>query len=324
MILTRLMTIALLILLTTASAFAQFEKEAGKIAVNNALFPCPANNGKIAFLRFDEKIPGTPQELYLIDLATGKETRLLPGVNFANSTSPTFALSPDGSKFIVPVKGTVGSWELVQYTVGSRKGTQLGDLAQYVIAPSQEEIESHYVDPSSLLDVVDLTWSPSGKKLMFTMVRPSNSSVWWMDAASGRSRQATEDRVGFFGSFHPNEDMFCYTDNIMSEGITANEGILLRSLTTGDIDTLCNEKDEEFGGSISPDGKFLVYSRIVDGTTNVWMMNLSTRQQKALTNSSGGKNCSFPRWSFDGKKIYFQGNNFLPQPVIFVRDFTPF
>lgn len=324
MYLTRLSTIALLVVLLSSYAFAQFEKEAGKIVSHNAMMPAPAGSDKLAFLRMDEKVPGAPLELYLLELATGKETRLLPGVNFNEQPTYAFAFSPSGNEFVVPVKGTKGAWDLFKYTVGSRTGTQIGDLSPYVDVPSPEVIRSLNLDKSSLLQITDLSWSPSGKRLIFSMMRLDRSAIWWIDLATGRARQATEDKTGYWGAFHPDDERFCYTDNIIQEGISTSEGIVLRSIASGDVDTLLNTKDNEFAGTISSDGKFLAYNRNVNNTNNVWVYNLATRESRALTNSTGGKHCAYPKWSPDGKKIYFQGNGFEKQTVVFVRDFIPF
>ena len=324
MILTRLSKITLFFVLFSTCAFAQFEKEAGKIVVHNAMIPVPAGNDKLAFLRMDEKIPGMPLELYLMELATGKETRLMPGVNFAEHPSYAYAFSPSGSEYVVPVKGTKGAWEFFKYAVGSRAGTQIGDLAQYVDVPTQDIMIGLNLDKSSLLQVTDLNWSPSGKKLIFTMMRPGRSSVWWMDIATGRARQATEDKVGYWGSFHSDDVKFCYTDNIIREGITTTEGIILRSTVSADADTVVDTSDNEFAGAISPDGRYMAYNRNIDNTNNVWVINLATRESKAITKTTGGKHCAYPKWSPDGKKIYFQGNGFESQSVVLVQNFVPF
>ena len=324
MTLTRLTTILLFFTALTSIASAQFEKEAGKLIFKNGLMPYPAGNDKIAFVRPDDKIPGTPFELYLGEVATGKETRLLPGFDFSKSPTYAFAVSPSGTEFVVPTKGGAGAWELMKYTVGSKTGTQIGDLSQFKEIPKPEAITGLNIDPSSLVEISDMTWSPSGKKLVITMVRADNSAVWWVDIATGRARQATEDKVGYWGSFHPNDDLLCYTDNIIYEGISTDEGILLRSITTGDIDTLCNTRDHESAGVISPDGKYLAYNRKVNECNNVWVMNLATRETKALTNVSGNKHCAYPRWTPDGKRLVFQGNGFISAPVVFMREFTPF
>ncbi|MGB5106322.1 MAG: hypothetical protein WBP29_14785 [Candidatus Zixiibacteriota bacterium] len=325
MSLTRLSTIALFFVALTASAFGQFEKEAGKIVFKNALMPYPAGNDKIAFVRPDDKIPGTPFELFLGEIATGKETRLLPGVDFSKKPTFAFAFSPNGTEFVVPTKGGAGAWELMKYSVGSQTGAQIGDLAQFKEVPRPEALTGLNIDPTSLVEISDITWSPSGKKLVFTMVRPDNTAVWWMDIASGRARQATEDKTGYWGSMHPNDELICYTDNIIYEGISTNEAILLRSITTGDIDTLCNSLDEESAGVISPDGKYLAYTRKIKDSNNIWVLNLASRESRALTTVSGGsKHCAYPRWTPDGKRIVFQGNGFIPQPVALIRDFATF
>lgn len=318
------MTPIILLALLSSSAFAQFEKEAGKILFKNAMVPYAAGAGKITFLRLDEKIPGAPVELYLGEIATGKETRLLPGTNFMQMPNPSYAVNPAGTEFVVPVKGGTGSWELMKYTMGSTTGTKLGNMAQFMIVPTKEEMEAYGIDPTSLLQITDLNWSPSGKKIIFTMVRQNGTSVWWIDIATGRTRQATEDKLGYWGTMLPDDEHFCYTCMLVQEGISSSEGILMRSITSGKIDTLCNSKDAETAATVSPDGKYAAYNRMIDGTNNVWVVNLATKEARAITHTANQKHCAYPKWSPDGRKLYYQGNEFLPQPVVFVSDFVPF
>lgn len=53
----------------------------------------------------------------------------------------------------------------------------------------------------------------------------------------------------------------------------------------------------------SPDGKWVVFDSIRDGTRGLWRVSASGGQAERLTKGVG----SLPRWSLDGKQIYFIG-----------------
>lgn len=314
---------SLLMLALTIGASAQNEFPVGKILVENALMPVPAGPDAVAFFRADEKIPGVPVELFLIDLKTGKETRVLPGFDFREIPTFTHAWSPDGSFFVIPRKIS-GQWELLRYPVGSRSGEKITNLIEFRDPFTMQVLQQMQYDPELLLSVSDLAYSPSGKRLIFTFHQPMKTAIWWLEPETGRMRQATEDKVGLYGSFHPNDDLFCYTESVDKGTAGVDQDIILRSIKTGVADTLIATRDHEFAGSVSPDGKYIAYTRTVGQTNNVYICKIETRETKALTNSTDGKHCLYPRWSPDGRRIYFQGSNFKPKPVVFVREFTPF
>ncbi len=319
----RLSAIGSLVILLCASASAQFEKEAGKIIVRNGFAPNAAGPGKVAFLRADPKIPGAPIELFTLDLASGKESRLLPGVDIGQVPGFTYAFSPSGKEFVLP-QLSKGMWEIAKYRVGEREPVIVSKLADHRVLIGEAERENLGLTPDREQSIGDLTWSPSGNRLLFTFMRLRKNAIWWIDLASGNTRQATPDLYGYYGSFHPNDDLFVYTENFNKPDVGADQDLVLRSISTGKEDTLTGGPAHDFAGRISPDGKYIVFNRTVGGSNNVFVMNLATRQVKAQTNVTNGKQCAFPVWSPDGKRIFFQGNGFGKEVVVFVREFTPF
>jgi len=317
------MHVGLCVAILAGAAYGQYEREAGKIVVRNGLMPAAVGSDKVAFLRVDEKIPGNPIELFMRDLKTGEEKRLMPGYNFNDLPTYTYAISPDGTELALQNK-VAGCWELMIYKVGARSGKQVSNLIQYREDLPKDALEQLGMDASDLVSVADLSWSPSGKRLIFTLMRPGKASVWWLEIATGRTRQATEDLVGYYPSFSPDDDRFCYTEPVVKEGITTDEDLVLRSITTGDADTITTSRDHELHGQISPDGKYVLYCRKVQNTNNIYVMNLATREARAITHSTNDRHCTAPRWSSDARKVYFQGNNFTTQPLIFEKEFVPF
>jgi Tol biopolymer transport system component len=324
----RLQTLFLMICLLIVALqpiSGQYEKEAGKLLFTNIMAPAPAGPGKVAFLRADPKHPGAQVELYLGDMKTLTETRVLPGVGFGKTAGLVFTWSPDGSEFVIPQMSN-GCWELFRYKSGSRTGEQISKLSQYKESTSKEMLEEMKVTEEQSLTIGQLAYSPSGKRILFLMDRPGRSALWWIDPQTGNTRQAAEDLTGFSGCFAPDDEHISYTINRLLDPniLSANEDIVLRSLKTGVIDTLTNSPAMESDGVISPDGKYLAYVVTTASIDNLWVMNLATRQSRQFTFAKTGKNCTTPNWTPDGKQIVFFGVGFASQPSVFVKDFVPF
>jgi Tol biopolymer transport system component len=320
-----LFVIICLLIVAFQPVSGQYEKEAGKLLFKNVMAPAPAGPGKIAFLRADPKLPGELVELYVGDMKTQMETRVLPGVGFGKTAGLVFAWSPDGSEFVIPQMAK-GCWELFRYKSGSRTGEQISKLIQYRESMTKDEMEMQNLTEDQLLSISQIEYSPSGKRILFLMDRPGKSALWWIDPQTGNTRQATEEQIGFYGCFAPDDDHISYTINRLLDPkvLSANMDIVLRSLKTGKIDTLTNSPAMEFSGVISPDGKYLVYIVTTSGINNLWVMNLATRQSRQITFAASGKYCSMPNWTPDGKQIVFLGYGFATQPSAFIKDFVPF
>ncbi len=320
-----LFVIICLLIVSVQPASGQYEKEAGKLLFKNALAPTPAGPGKVAFLRGDPKHPAGEIELYLGDMKTLTETRVLPGVGFGKTVGTVFAWSPDGGEFVIPQQVN-GCWELFRYKLGSRTGEQISKLIQFKEERSQEIMELQELTPEELLRVGPMAYSPSGKRIIFLLDRPGKAALWWIDPLTGNTRQATEDQVGYHGCFAPDDEHISYTLTRRTSPTTMsdNEDIVIRSLATGKVDTLAGSSAMESAGTISPDGKYLAYVVTTAGINNLWVMNLATKESRQFTFATKGKQCTSPKWTPDGRQIVFAGIGFLPESAAFVKDFVPF
>jgi Tol biopolymer transport system component len=155
--------------------------------------------------------------------------------------------------------------------------------------------------------------------------RLSKTAVWWHDLESGKTRQATEDRTGYHGSFHPDDDIFYYTAMVRKgDGISADEDIIKRSISSGVADTIIATRAFEYNPEVSPDGKYLLYVKRENMVNNIQVLSLETGETRQLTSARSGQNCNLARWSAGGKAIYVQGAGFLSKPAIFSIQFEPF
>ena len=100
-----------------------------------------------------------------------------------------------------------------------------------------------------------------------------------------------------------NEDEIIFTNNR-----TGNNDIYLFNLTSNKLDTLTNSDSNDERASISPDGKFMVYSsdRFEKGNQDILIQNLKDSSIKNITQSTGTE--LIARWSRNGDKIIYGTN----------------
>ena len=74
----------------------------------------------------------------------------------------------------------------------------------------------------------------------------------------------------------------------------------------GAIGAASADADDSFACAFSPDGQQLLYSRIVEGFNQLFVLDLTTRRDRALTHSGSHKYQG--AWSPDGRWIAFSAN----------------
>lgn len=155
-------------------------------------------------------------------------------------------------------------------------------------------------------------WSPDGQLLAFTSNRNGNNDVFIINARGGIPRQLT---------FHSGNDVA--TDFspdgkwvIFTSGRSSSSSIYKISVDGGNaLPLLDTYWSRPYQARISPDGSSVLFSL---GTENgylwrrgyqgsnaakIWIKGLS--ETKARIVFGDERNCFWPRWSEDGKQIYF-------------------
>jgi tricorn protease len=155
-------------------------------------------------------------------------------------------------------------------------------------------------------------WSPDGQWLAFTSNRNGNNDVFIMNAQGGIPRQLT---------FHSGNDVA--TDFspdgkwiIFTSGRSSSSSIYKISVDGGNaLPLLDTYWSWPYQARISPDGNSVLFSLGTENgylwrrgyqgsnTAKIWIKGLS--ETKARLVFGDERNCFWPRWSEDGKQIYF-------------------
>jgi tricorn protease len=196
------------------------------------------------------------------------------------------AISPDGTMIAFSYMGDI-------WVVSSQggKATRLTDHVAYDGEP---------------------IWSPDGQWLAFTSNRNGNNDVFIMNAQGGIPRQLTfhtENDVA--ADFSPDGKWVIFTS-----GRSSSSSIFKIGVEGGNaLPLLDTYWSWPYQARISPDGSSVLFSLGMENgylwrrgyqgsnTARIWIKGLSeTRARLAFGDE---RNCFWPRWSVDGKKIYF-------------------
>jgi len=82
-----------------------------------------------------------------------------------------------------------------------------------------------------------------------------------------------------------------------------------------------DSKYDEYGGNVSPDGKWMAYLSKESGSYQIYVSSFPEKIGKWQITTDGGEE---PRWSPDGKTIYYKNDtNLMSVPISFSPTFTP-
>jgi len=144
-------------------------------------------------------------------------------------------------------------------------------------------------------------WKPDGSAFVFHSTRTGHREVWTMPVGGGPPRQVTRGEAeSSYPTWSPDGREIALRNNGIV--IVAEEGGRERRLST-------NPNDWE--SDWSPDGRWIVFNSVRDGTPGQWLVPAAGGEPERLTKGEG----SWPRWSRDGTEIYFIGRGALANNV---------
>lgn len=129
------------------------------------------------------------------------------------------------------------------------------------------------------------------------------------DASQDSAAVSPDDSTIVYGEADQRHDLGLHIANADGTGV--------RALTkAADVDALGGDDEPSF----SPDGKWVVFERVVDpdaGKAGLWVIRTDGAGLRRLTDDA--TDAGHPRWSPDGKQILFTGRNdattFAPAPL---------
>lgn len=162
--------------------------------------------------------------------------------------------------------------------------------------------------------VMDMSFSPTGEKIVFTDVYDGNTDIFMINAYQGAAvQQITTSSSSDLGAvFSPNGKEIFFT-KAESSYQTVNgyqKQIMRYYVWSYNLETsLLTQYSEGFTPSVSPDGKNLIVTRNskdAEARGEIWMINIESGQTSLIL-SDPEKGFSSPQISPDGKRIICVG-----------------
>ena len=314
---------------------ADFEADTTRLLLDDVARGWYTPTGQLIYVRTDGAVFAAPFDLDALEL-TGPGLPLFEGVQL-NTSTPELAVAWDGTVLYATGEQTnQGSRELIW--VDRSGDTELVDPsltgATYfsaTLSPNDDRVALAMVEAggtgTSQLWVKELPDGPLTRLTTTTGSSTAGRPVWSQDGRSISFIADNTDDVTFSharsiaadGSsegvsdvllehtrpvrevfFTPDERGLLFRQGVAGQG-TADLGFL--DLQTGSIDeTLLASDFDEFGMSLSPDGRWMAYSSDASGRPEIFVRPFPEGTSRVQVSANGGRS---PVWAHNGRELFF-------------------
>ena len=147
-------------------------------------------------------------------------------------------------------------------------------------------------------------WTPDGNALVFSSNRDSADADLWMKRADGTSdAELLHEAPGFQG---PQTWLEGGRVLMFATAEGGSLDLMLLDLETREVQTYLATEFDEVRGQASSDGRWIAYESNESGQDEIYVRPYPVAPGKWQVSSAGGED---PRWSPDGKTIYYLGSD---------------
>jgi len=147
-------------------------------------------------------------------------------------------------------------------------------------------------------------WSPDGEWGFFGSDRSGNYDIWKRRADRSLDAELVLD---IEADVYPTSISADGAMLLFYSGLFPNHDVGILALDTGATEMLVDTAVNETWGSFSPDGRFFAFHSNETGQNEVYVREVSSgRTFPVSTSTRGGW---VPRWSRDGREIYYRSYN---------------
>ncbi len=166
------------------------------------------------------------------------------------------------------------------------------------------------------------SYSPDGKKIIFTSFRDGNAEIYMMDADGTNAKRIT-NKPGYDGGpfFSPDGKKIIYRSDRKDNDLLQ---IFVNNLDGTDEKPLTNNEHVNWGPYFHPDSRHIVYATSRHGHQNyeIYLMDIETGKEERITFHDGFD--GLPVFSPDGKKMMWtsSGRTLDKKSQLFIADFV--
>ena len=190
-------------------------------------------------------------------------------------------LSPDEQRIVLEIQGDDGKWDIWIYEVDRGGGQVLLTTKGNNVSP---------------------VWSPDGEWIFFASDRRGNNDIWKRRADRSLEAELVLDTDA---PVNPSSISADGAMLLFNNGLRPSRDVGILALDTDqEPEMLVDTAADEAWGSFSPDGRFFAFQADDTGQYEVNVREVSSgRTFPVSTSTRGGR---IPRWSQDGREIYFR------------------
>lgn len=216
---------------------------------------------------------GTGGALWIIEVATGRETRLTGGPE-ADDGSASWSFDGQSIAFVRNTGGNVGIC-----VIPARGGE-----------PRRIHEES--------TDFLALGWAPDNRSVVFGSHRQgSTGDLWAIDVASGRIRRLTSGVAQISGACIGRDG------RILMNDFSHQTDLYLQDLASGEARRLTMNTASNFNAQVSPRGDRVAYGSDRTGNREIMILDLASGSEIQATEDEGVD--QIPTWAPDGRSLVF-------------------
>ncbi len=160
-------------------------------------------------------------------------------------------------------------------------------------------------------------WTPDGRRVVFleNVLARKYALSWKAADGSGAVEKLFESDVPVYpDSFSPDGKWLALSRSVNTQ--TASD-VVLWSMTEGKLQALVETPADEFCAEFSPDGRWITYQSGESGRFEVYVRPASATGGRWQVSNLGGEE---PRWSPDGKEIFFRLGTQLMKVQVDTKD----
>jgi len=150
-------------------------------------------------------------------------------------------------------------------------------------------------------------WSPDGKHIIFSSDRKGHYDLYKKAVDGGGNEElVVESEIAKYCHSWSPDNKFLIFMTVSNDGSTNNDIWTLPLFGDRKPDPYLQTEFGEFGGRLSPDGKWVLYESDDSGKHEVYVRPLRGSGGKLLVSAAGG---TMPVWRRDGKEIFYLSAN---------------